>query len=137
MPTKRILCVDDDESIRDLLTAMLGLSDFEAVSVSDVDGALRMMKDERFSLYIIDGQMPDVSGLSLCEQIRDIDKDTPIIIFSAHGYQSDIDAGKLGGANAYLVKPDSSALVATVTRLLEGARDIANDNSELERKSNE
>jgi len=122
MPTKRILCVDDDESICELLTTMLGLSDLEAVSTRDVDGALRMMQNERFSLYIIDGQMPGISGLSLCERIREIDKVTPIVIFSGAAYQSDIDAGMLVGANAYVVKPNSSALVATIKRLLEGAR---------------
>ncbi len=122
MPTKRILCVEDDESTRELLTTLLGLSDLEAVSTPDVDAALRMMEGERFSLYILDGRMPGVSGLTLCEQIREIDRDTPIVIFSGHSHQSDIDAGMLAGANAYLVKPDSSDLVATVKRLLEGAR---------------
>lgn len=67
--------------------------------------------------------MVGISGLSLCEQIRETDKDTPIVIFYGHGYQSDINAGMLAGANAYLVKPDSSELVATVKRLLEDAHD--------------
>jgi len=122
MPTERILCVDDDESIRNLLTTMLGLSDLEAVGVSDVNEALRLMETEQFSLYVLDGQLPGVSGLALCQQIRAIDKDTPIVIFSGAAYQTDIDAGLLAGANAYVVKPDSSDLVATVKRLLEEAR---------------
>ncbi len=122
MPTKRILCVDDDESIREMLTALLGLADLEAVSVSDVDKALHLMESERFSLYVLDGQLPGVSGLSLCERIRAIDNDTHIVIFSAAAYQSDIETGILAGANAYLVKPDSSELAATVKRLLEAAR---------------
>ncbi len=125
MPTRRILCVDDEESIRELLTTLLGLSDLEAVTVSDVGEALRMMENEGFSLYILDGRTPGASGLSLCEQIRAIDKDTPIVIFSGHSHQSDIDAEMLAGANAYLVKPDSSELIATVERLLEGARDAS------------
>ena len=122
MPTKRILCVDDDESTCELLTTMLGLSDLEAVGVSDVNEALRLMETEQFSLYVLDGQLPGVSGLALCQQIRAIDKDTPIVIFSGAAYQTDIDAGLLAGANAYVVKPDSSDLVATVKRLLEEAR---------------
>ncbi|MGH9941744.1 MAG: hypothetical protein ACRD9R_05205, partial [Pyrinomonadaceae bacterium] len=52
-----------------------------------------------------------------------IDNDTPIVIFSGAAYQSDIDAGMLAGANAYLVKPDTSGFIATVKRLLEGACD--------------
>lgn len=123
MPTKRILCVDDDQSTCELLTTMLAISDLEAVSVSDVGEALEMMKGEQFSLYIIDSQMSGASGLSLCKQIRQLDKDTPIIIFSGNAHQSDRDAGMLAGANAYLVKPDSSNLIATVKRLLAGAHD--------------
>ena len=125
MSTKRILCVDDNANICELLTAMLGFSDLEAVSVPYVDEALEMMKGEEFSLYILDGQLPGVTGLSLCERIREIDRETPIVIFSAGGYKSQIDAGMLAGANAYLVKPDSSELVATVKRLLEGTHDAS------------
>ncbi len=116
---KRILCVDDSEDTRLLLTAMLGMADLEAISVADVGEALEMMEREPFSLYILDGQLLSDIGLTLCEQIRAIDKETPIIIFSGRGYQTDIDAGMLSGANAYVVKPDSSELVSTVKHLLE------------------
>ena len=121
MSTKRILCVDDDESTCEMLTAMLGFSDLEAVSVPNAGAALRLMERERFDLYILDGQLPDVSGLSLCAQIREVEPDTPLVIFSGRAYQSDIDAGMRAGANAYLVKPNSSGLIATVKRLLEDA----------------
>ena len=122
MPTKRILYIENNEDTGELLTTILGVSDLKGVNVLDVSKARQMMKSEQFSLYIIDGQMPGISGLSLCERIREIDKVTPIVIFSGAAYQSDIDAGMLVGANAYVVKPNSSALVATIKRLLEGAR---------------
>jgi DNA-binding response OmpR family regulator len=120
---KRILCVDNSEDTRLMLTTMLGMSDLEAISVSDVTEALQLMKREQFSLYVLDGQLLGVSGLTVCDQIRAIDKDTPIVIFSGRGYQIDIDAGMLSGANAYIVKPDSSELMSTVKRLLEDASD--------------
>jgi DNA-binding response OmpR family regulator len=125
MPTKRILCVDDDESTCELLTTMLGFSDLEAISAPDADEALRKIKSEKFSLYILDSQMPGAPGLSLCEQIRQLDQDTPIIIFSGHARQADFDAGRLAGADAYLVKPDSSNLIETVNRLLRDKRDTS------------
>lgn len=118
----RILCVDDDEDTRTLLQHLLEYSDLEAVAVQDTEAALLMIGQERFSLYIIDGQLPGVSGLGLCEQIRREDRTTPIIIFSGHAYDSDRKAGMLAGANVYLVKPDSSAIVPTVRRLLEESR---------------
>ena len=78
-----------------------------------------MRERERFSLYTLDGGLRGVKGLSLCERIRTSDAHTPIVIFSGHAFASDIEAGMLAGANAYLVKPDSSELVPTIRRLLE------------------
>ena len=121
MQARRVLCVEDDADTRDMLKARLGLSDFEAVAAPDMDAALRLMERERFSLYILDGGLLDVKGLSLCERIRATDARTPIVIFSGHASASDIEAGMLAGANAYLVKPDSSELVPTIRRLLAAA----------------
>jgi CheY-like chemotaxis protein len=62
-----------------------------------------------------------VKGLSLCERIRATDTRTPIVIFSGNAFASDIEAGMLAGANAYLVKPDLSKLIPTIMCLLEAA----------------
>lgn len=121
MPANRVLCVEDDEDTRDMLKARLGLSDFEAVVASDVGVALRLMERERFDLYVLDGGLRGAHELSPCERIRASDAHTPIVIFSGHAYASDIEAGMLAGANAYLVKPDSSELVPTIRRLLKAA----------------
>jgi DNA-binding response OmpR family regulator len=121
MPAYRVLCVDDDEDTRDMLKTRLALSDFEAVVAPDTGAALRLMERERFDLYVLDGGLRGVNGLSLCEQIRASDARTPIVIFSGHGFASDIKAGMLAGANAYLVKPDSSELVPIIRRLLQVA----------------
>jgi DNA-binding response OmpR family regulator len=121
MPAHRVLCVEDDEDTRDMLKARLRLSDIEAVVAPDMAAALRLMERERFSLYVLDGGLRGVNGLSLCEQIRASDARTPIVIFSGHAFASDIEAGMLAGANAYLVKPDSSELVPTIRRLLGAA----------------
>jgi DNA-binding response OmpR family regulator len=66
--------------------------------------------------------LPGISGLGLCEQIRAIDKGTPIVIFSGKAHQSDISAGILAGADVYIVKPNTREIVPTVKRLLEEAR---------------
>ncbi|HYO63768.1 MAG TPA: response regulator [Pyrinomonadaceae bacterium] len=119
MPANRVLCVEDDEDTRDMLKIKLASSDFEVVVAPDVGAALRLMEREQFSLYLLDGGLRGVNGLSLCEQIRAADARTPIVIFSGHAFASDIEAGMLAGANAYLVKPDSSELIPTIRRLLE------------------
>ena len=114
----RILCVDDDDDTCFLLTTLLGRSGLEAVCVPDSTAALRLIAGEQFSLYVIDGQLPGVSGLTLCEQIRALDRQTPVIIFSGHGHVSDRAAGLHAGANAYIVKPSIEILIPTVKRLL-------------------
>ena len=119
MPANRILCVEDDADTRTLLKTMLGFSDFEAIVAPDVDAAHRLMKREQFSLYLLDGGLHSGTGQSLCEQIRATDARTPIVIFSGHAYASDIAAGMLAGANAYLLKPDFSKLIPTIRSLLE------------------
>lgn len=121
MQANRVLCVEDDEDTRDMLRTMLGYSDLEGVGASNVGAALCLMEHERFSLYILDGGPRGVKGLSLCEQIRASDARTPIVIFSGHASASDIEAGMLAGADAYLIKPDSSKLISTIRRLLEAA----------------
>lgn len=118
MQARRVLCVEDDEDTRDMLKFKLGLSDFDAAVAPDVHSALRLMERERFSLYVLDGGLRGADGLSLCQQIRASDARTPIVIFSGHASASDIEAGMLAGANAYLVKPDSSELIPTMRRLL-------------------
>ena len=121
MQDNRVLCVEDDADTRDMLRFKLGLSDFEAVAAPDMDAALRLMERERFSVYVLDGGLRGGKGPSPCERIRAADARTPIVIFSGHASASDIEAGMLAGANAYLVKPDSSELIPTIRRLLAAA----------------
>jgi DNA-binding response OmpR family regulator len=119
MPANRILCVEYDADTRTLLKTMLGFSDFEAVVAPDVEAAHRLIEREQFSLYLLDGGLRSVTGQSMCEQIRAADARSPIVIFSSHAFASDIEAGMLAGANAYLLKPDFSKLIPTIRSLLE------------------
>ena len=118
----RILCVDDDADTCALLEQLVGFSALDATTVKDTETALLLIEKERFSLYIIDVQLPGVSGLGLCEEIRKRDPKTPIIIFSAHALAADREAGMLAGANVYLVKPNMVEIVPTVKRLLKEAQ---------------
>ncbi|HEX7175160.1 MAG TPA: response regulator [Pyrinomonadaceae bacterium] len=122
---KRILCVDDDGDTRYLLKILLDRSDLETVCVGNVAAALRLMGTEQFRLYVIDGQLPGVSGLTMCEEIRRRDRQTPIVIFSGQAYADDREAGLRAGANVYIVKPDTGQLVPAVRRLLEEAEAAA------------
>lgn len=116
---RRILCVDDHAETRALLEELLGHSGLEAVCVRDA-AAARLLLDggELFRLYILDDQSPGGSGLTMCEEIRRRDKETPIIIFSGHAHVCDRDAGLRAGADVYIVKPAANQIVPTVRQLL-------------------
>ena len=121
MPSRdlRILCVEDDPNTCEVLTTLLGLHGLEAVCVPDVAAALSLLGKEKFRLYVLDGQLPGVSGLSLCQEIRAADKSTPVVIFSGHAGESDREAGLRAGANAYVFKPEIREIIPTVKRLLQ------------------
>lgn len=118
----RILCVDDNEDSNLLLKFVLGMADLESICVTSVHEALRLIESEKFSLYIVDGRMPEVTGLEFCKDVRKVDKETPILIYSASAYVSDREVGMLAGANAYIVKPNIEEVVPTVRMLLEEAK---------------
>jgi DNA-binding response OmpR family regulator len=79
------------------------------------------MEKEEFRLYVLDGQLPGVSGLSLCQEIRAADKLTPLVIFSGNARESDREAGMRAGADAYVFKPNIREIVPAVKRLLKEA----------------
>ena len=114
----KILCVDDDEDTRLVLETYLGNWHMEAVSVANATEALRLMAEERFSLFVIDGGLPGGNGTALCESIRKVDKKTPIVFFTGHGYPAERAAGLRAGANAYVVKPALGELIPTIQQLL-------------------
>ena len=115
----RILCVEDDPDTCELLTLTLRHHGLEAVCVPNVAAAHSLMMKEKFRLYILDGQLPGVSGLTLCQEIRSADKVAPIVIFSGHCRDADRRAGMSAGADAYIFKPEMKEIVPMVKRLLE------------------
>lgn len=116
-----ILCVEDNDDSRSLVELMLRLDDdsYTIVSIKTAAGAINLMKKQTFDLYILDFRMPVMSGVEICKKIRETDKQTPIMFFSAMARLVDRTLGMAAGANEYLIKPDDlSCLTETVKRLL-------------------
>ncbi len=116
---QRILVVEDEESIRKLLKMNLELEGYE-VSVADRgDQALKAFKSEHFDLILLDIMLPQVSGFQICEQIRLINPDIPILILSAKDSSSDKVKGLKLGADDYLAKPfNLEELILRIQKLL-------------------
>jgi DNA-binding response OmpR family regulator len=67
--------------------------------------ALKLSREYRFDLYMLDSWLPDGSGIELCKQLREFDKATPIMFLSAAAHEIDKQAAMDSGAQRYLVKP--------------------------------
>ena len=101
----RIFLVEDEASIRDALKLNLELEGYEVVSTDDGKKVLRMFKEQHFDIVLLDIMLPDVSGLELCEQIRLVNMDVPIIFLTAKDTSADKVLGLRKGADDYITKP--------------------------------
>jgi excisionase family DNA binding protein len=102
----RVLVVDDEASIRELLSKTLALAEYDVDTAPDGSTALDRMRDDgRYDLMIADLKMPGMDGLSLIRQVKRLRSDLPVIIITGFSTESSaIDAVNLGVAG-YLTKP--------------------------------
>lgn len=120
---RRILVVDDEPHIRRVLEAILGSHGFEVVTASDGSQGLDELGTEEVDLVILDLVMPGVDGLEILSMIRSDPRraNTPVIILTAKGQDTDRDAALAGGANDFLTKPFSpKKLIARIEEILGG-----------------
>lgn len=125
MPPKarlRVLCVDDDEDSRVMLTALLKLALIEAKAVGTGAEALSSIQAEPFDLYMLDSRLPDVDGFELCRRLRAMDPHAPILFFSGAAYEADKKKGIEAGANAYVIKPDLDGLFSSIKQFASAAQ---------------
>jgi excisionase family DNA binding protein len=102
---QRVLVVDDEASIRDLLSKTLALAEYEVDTASDGNSALDRMRAFNYDLLIADLKMPGMDGLTLIRQAKRIKADLPVIIITGFSTESSaIEAVNLGVAG-YLTKP--------------------------------
>ena len=111
---KRILIIEDEESIAELEKDYLELSGFEVEIENDGAEGLKKALGEEFDLFILDLMLPGVDGFEICRKVREV-KNTPIIMVSAKKEDIDKIRGLGLGADDYITKPVSpSEMVARV-----------------------
>ena len=101
----RILVVDDDERIRDLLRRYLTQEGFEVIVAEDGKALTRLMLRDSVDLIVLDLMLPGEDGLSICRRLRTANDRTPIIMLTAKGEDVDRIVGLEVGADDYLGKP--------------------------------
>ena len=102
---KRILLVEDEEHLIDVIKLNLELENYIVKVAEDGKKAIDLWESQRFDLILIDVMLPNVDGLTVCETIRLKDSEIPILILSAKGSSSDRVLGLKAGADDYLLKP--------------------------------
>lgn len=102
----RILCVDEDADTCFMLTMLLRHSRIEVTSAGSLAKGLEMAKVGGFDLLLLDHRFIAGTGLELCRQIREFDRRTPIIFFTALASERERQRSLEAGAQAYLIKPD-------------------------------
>jgi DNA-binding response OmpR family regulator len=121
-PRPRVLCVDDDDDCRVMLSTLLQTQLVDAKTVGCSAEALSAIQTERFDLYSLEARLPDLNGFELCRQIRDIKPHVPILFFSGAAYEADKKLGIAAGANGYVIKPDIYSLLRSVEYFLRVAQ---------------
>jgi len=120
---KRILIVEDQPDIRKLIRMTLEFGEYELLEADNGADGLNTAIAARPDLVLLDVMMPgELDGFQVCERIKarpDL-KHIKVVMLTARGQQTDLNAGDKAGANAYLTKPFSPLeLIDTVERLAE------------------
>ncbi len=120
MSEKTILLVDDDASLRRVLSHHLTEAGYRALTAADGKAGLDVFTEEQVEMVITDIQMPEMSGLDLLRRIRVMNPDTVVLVITAHGsIETAVEAMKLG-AHDYITKPfNREELLLTVAKGLE------------------
>jgi len=128
----RILLVEDEKSIQDIVKLNLELENYEVVVTDSGKEALQLFNQQHFELAILDVMLPDISGLQVCEAIRIKNSNIPIIIVSAKDTSSDRIKGLKFGADDYLIKPfNLEELVLRIEKLISRSKTVEVDTSEF------
>lgn len=101
---KKVLVVDDDPEIRDVIHIFLRNEGYEVLEAEDGNRAIARLRDDPVDLIILDVMMPGMDGIRACLHIREESK-VPIIMLSAKGENIDKIAGLTTGADDYVTKP--------------------------------
>ena len=128
----RLLVVDDEPSIRELLTASLRFAGFEVFPAADGAEALKLAEQHRPDLVVLDIMLPDLDGFTVTRKLRERGRDVPVVFLTARDDTSDKVTGLTVGGDDYVTKPFSlEELVARIRSILRRTGQAAEDSGRL------
>ena len=107
MDDVKLLIVEDDPNLGQILTEYLGLKGYDAVLMPDGEAGLKAFYEHQFDLCILDLMMPKKDGFTLATEIRQVNSDIPIVFLTAKSMKQDVIQGFELGADDYITKPFS------------------------------
>jgi DNA-binding response OmpR family regulator len=128
----KILLVEDDQNFGDVLRSYLEMHEYEVTLAVDGMQGLEKFNKGKFDLCIFDVMMPKKDGFTLAEEIREKDKETPIIFLTAKTMKDDVIKGFKLGADDYISKPFNSAeLLMRIQAILKRSQAKADPREEI------
>jgi two-component system, OmpR family, response regulator len=125
MDRRRVLVVEDERNIRELVCLHLGLEGYECVPIADGKEAMALAAEKPFDLIVLDLMLPSMDGVTICRAVRrhGPNKDAPILMLTARREEADKVMGLDSGADDYLTKPSGvRELIARAAALMRRAR---------------
>ncbi len=117
--TRKILVIDDEPFLRETLAIILQDEGYGVATAANAREALQNLQNEPFDLVFLDIKMPEVSGLDLLPEIRNLSPDIPIIMLTAYASLTSAIEAMRKGANDYLFKPiDPPEILERVNRMM-------------------
>ncbi|HEY7745180.1 MAG TPA: response regulator [Desulfuromonadales bacterium] len=121
MSKKKILVVEDEESLLKLESILLTSKGYEVRGVPNGQAALDAIAEERPDLVLLDIMLPEIDGFEVCRRIKSdtATRDIPVVMLTAKKTRDDMARGEKVGADWYITKPFKSAMVIeTIQRFL-------------------
>ena len=139
---ERILVVEDEEPIRDLVTTALRFTGFTVETAATGPEGLALARNDAWHVLVLDVNLPGLDGFSLCRKLREAGDEVPVIFLTARDDPADLREGFTGGGDDYPTKPFSLELIlATVggapSALAQQADTLALAQDELESEAGE
>jgi two-component system response regulator PilR (NtrC family) len=134
---KRILIVDDEQSMRELLAILLKKEGFEVETAGSREEAARALSGRAVEMVLTDVRLPDGDGLEILRHVKAASPETVVIVMTGHGTTETAVAARKLGAEAYILKPFDVDEVRIVIRDALANRDLRDENVRLRREVGE
>ena len=121
----KILIVDDEPPVRDLFVDLFKKEDCQTIACASGEEALAILKKDAFDVVLLDIKLPGMSGLEVLKNIRDTDKNLPVVMITGFGFDEDlITKSKQFGCSGYIGKNMPVAqIIATFKQFIKNAKE--------------